>query len=232
LKSESETKAAFPPALHARSAVELKRIFEAERAGQPFLLWRDARSVQRIFRLEGAHAVVGRGPSSDVVLEQDAEVSRVHAELERLGDDWTVTDDGLSRNGTFVNGSRVRQRRRLADGDVLRCGRTLVEFRSPTMGSIAATAAVSDVPTVESLTAARREILVALCRPYLAGADYASPASNQRIANEVFLGVDAIKHHLRVLFQRFDIAELPQNQKRARLVECAFQCGLVSERDL
>ena len=40
-------------------------------------------------------------------LDFDPEVSRVHAELERLGDDWTVADDGLSRNGSFVNGERV-----------------------------------------------------------------------------------------------------------------------------
>ena len=48
----------------------------------------------------------------------------------------------------------------------------------------------------------------------------------------MFLSVDAVKTHLRTLFQRFEIGDLPQNQKRARLVECAFQWGLVSERDL
>jgi hypothetical protein len=44
--------------------------------------------------------------------------------------------------------------------------------------------------------------------------------------------VDAVKTHLGTLFKRFEIADLPQNQKRARLVECSFQWGLVSEKDL
>ena len=32
----------------------------------------------------------------------------MHAELTRIGDDWVVCDEGLSHNGTFVNGERVR----------------------------------------------------------------------------------------------------------------------------
>ena len=55
----------------------------------------------------------------------------MHAELVRLADDWTVTDDGLSRNGTFVNDRRVEGRLRLMDGDLLRCGETLLLFVSP-----------------------------------------------------------------------------------------------------
>jgi len=74
--------------------------------------------------------------------------------------------------------------------------------------------------------------LVALCRPYKTGDPYATPASNQDIAREVFLGVDAVKNHLRLLFQRFELGDLPQNQKRARLAQYAFQTGLVAARDL
>jgi hypothetical protein len=56
--------------------------------------------------------------------------------------------------------------------------------------------------------------------------------SSLEIATEVFLSVDAVKTHLRALFRRLEIGDLPQNQKRARLVECAFQWGLVARRDL
>jgi DNA-binding NarL/FixJ family response regulator len=114
----------------------------------------------------------------------------------------------------------------------MRLGKTIVEFRCPSEGSTAVTSSDSFLPKVESLTNIQRSILVALCRPYKTGGTYATPASNNQIASEVFLGVDAVKNHLRILFQRFEIANLPQNQKRARLVECAFQWGLVSERDL
>lgn len=221
------------PAPHARSASEIKDIIEAERAGVPFLLWRDGEGVQRIARLDARERVtVGRRASCDLVLADDGEVSRTHAELELIGEDWAVTDDGLSRNGTFVNGARISGRRRLSDGDVVRIGKTIVEYRCPTEGSTAMTSSGSYLPTVESLTATQRKILIALCRPYKAGGGFTTPASNNEVAGEVFLSVDAVKTHLRTLFQRFEIGDLPQNQKRARLVECAFQWGLVSERDL
>jgi pSer/pThr/pTyr-binding forkhead associated (FHA) protein len=233
VNNQTQEQGAVQPAPYARSAVELKQIIETERIGAPFLLWRDTAGAQQIFSLaKQSHVTVGRRSSSEVVLADDGEASRTHAELELVGEDWTVTDDGLSRNGTFVNGARIAQRRRLSDGDVLRFGRTVVEFRCPTESSTAVTSPGAFAPKIESLTETQRKILVALCRPYKAGGGYATPSSNNEIANEVFLGVDAVKNHLRLLFQRFEIADLPQNQKRARLVECAFQWGLVSERDL
>jgi hypothetical protein len=231
--NETQRQPVIQAAPHARSAVELKQIIEAERKGLPFLLWRDTAGMQHILDLGGRdRATVGRRSSSDVSLSDDGEVSRTHAELSVVGEDWTVTDDGLSRNGTFVNGVRINQRRRLEDGDVLRLGRTVLEYRCPGESSTAATSSVAYTPSVDSLSPTQRKVLIALCRPYKAGGAYATPASNNQIASEVFLGLDAVKNHLRLLFQRFEIADLPQNQKRARLVECAFQWGLVSERDL
>ena len=68
---------------------------------------------------------LGRAPGCELELGWDAKVSGTHAQLERIGgSDWTLVDDGLSRNGSFVNSERLRGRRRLADGDVLRFGDT------------------------------------------------------------------------------------------------------------
>ena len=55
----------------------------------------------------------------------------MHALLERLHDEWSVVDDGGSRNGSFVNGERLSGRRRLRDADVVRVGRTLIVYRAP-----------------------------------------------------------------------------------------------------
>ena len=52
----------------------------------------------------------------------------------KIGDDWAVVDDGLSTNGTFVGGELVERRRRLRDGDVVRCGDTDLSFRAPYEG--------------------------------------------------------------------------------------------------
>jgi predicted ArsR family transcriptional regulator len=86
-------------------------------------------------------------------------------------------------------------------------------------------------PAVTRLTDAQRSVLVALCRPYQDARPYASPASNQQIAGELFLSLDAVKTHLRVLFHKFGIENLPQNQKRARLAEMALELGLVVYTD-
>jgi hypothetical protein len=85
----------------------------------------------------------------------------------------------------------------------------------------------SDPPTNVRLTDAQLGILAALCRPLATGNHFASPATNQEIADEVFLGVDAVKGHLRTLYRKFGIEDLPQNQKRARLVELAIEGGYV-----
>jgi pSer/pThr/pTyr-binding forkhead associated (FHA) protein len=218
--------------LPAQSGGELKDRLDAERRNQPFLVLRDPEGRQVIRGLgEGADSVaIGRAQASGLELD-DPEVSSLHAELERIGGDWVLVDDGLSRNGSFVNGERVSGRRRLRDGDALRFGQTLVVFRAP--GAPAGgTVTAADTPDAASITDTQRAILVALCRPYRVGSDFATPAANRQIAEEVFLSVDAVKAHLRTLFEKFDVGDLPQNQKRVRLAELALRSGVISPRDL
>jgi DNA-binding CsgD family transcriptional regulator len=224
-----------PIAPHASSASEIKERLEAERRGRPFLVFRDGGGHQRMFDLGAAKTAtvnIGRRPSNEVPLSWDLEVSRVHAQLEPVGDDWALVDDGLSRNGSFVNGMRITGRRRLVDGDTLRIGKTVLVYRDPERGKSRTTADHDEHPTAESVSDAQRRVLVALCRPYKDAGGFAAPASNQQIADELVVSVDAVKTHLRALFYLFGVSHLPQNQKRARLVERAFASGVVSERDL
>ena len=44
--------------------------------------------------------------------------------------------------------------------------------------------------------------------------------------------MDAVKGHLRVLFDKLGVGDFPQNEKRLRLVERAFDAGLVTRREL
>jgi pSer/pThr/pTyr-binding forkhead associated (FHA) protein len=217
-----------------QSASELKAQIEAEREGLPFLVYRDGEEQQRIFPLSGEvdRVTVGRGSSTDICIDWDTEVSRLHAEFERIGDDWTVADDGLSRNGTHINGERVVGRRRLHDSDVVRFGRTVATYRQPLAANSTETAVASEVLDRASLSDAQRRVLIALCRPFKEARGYVTPATNQQIADELFLSVDAVKTHLRALFSKFGIEDLPQNQKRIRLVEMALKSGVVTPRDL
>ncbi|HEU0024857.1 MAG TPA: FHA domain-containing protein [Thermoleophilaceae bacterium] len=119
-----------------RSPAELEARREAEQRGDPFLVYHDGTDSQRILSLSDGweRATIGRSSYADLCLSWDSEVSRMHAQLERMGDDWTLIDDGLSRNGSFVNGEPVHGRRRLADSDELRFGDTTVTFHTPFRG--------------------------------------------------------------------------------------------------
>jgi FHA domain len=230
----TSTSAHDPLARHSLSARELKEMLALERTGAPFLAMRDGDGQLRLVALdtEASELSLGRHVGVDVSLPWDAEVSGVHAELRRLGEEWTVADDGLSRNGTFLNGEKVVGRQRLRAGDRLLVGKTIVAYCSSAVGVSDRTVDSGTLPEVPSLSDTQRRVLVALCRPYGDGGEFAVPASNQQIAQEVFLGIDAVKRHLRVLFARFGLGELPQNQKRARLAELALRTGIVSQRDL
>jgi pSer/pThr/pTyr-binding forkhead associated (FHA) protein len=120
-------------ALGQSSPAEIAARLEAERSGRPHLVLRDAGRVQIIFTLGVGpeRLTIGRGEGAEVQIHWDKDASRAHAELERIGGVWTLSDDGLSRNGTFVNDRPVEGRRRLMDGDLVRCGDTLLLFVSP-----------------------------------------------------------------------------------------------------
>jgi pSer/pThr/pTyr-binding forkhead associated (FHA) protein len=175
---------------------------------------------------------IGRNPAADLCIGWDGEVSGLHAQLEHAGGEFALADDGLSRNGSYVNGERVRGRRRLQDGDLLRFGRTVVQFRRPTSGAVVSTIPTSEALTADSLSEQQRRVLIALCRPFKDGDPLAVPTSNQEIADELVVSVAAVKVHLRALFDKFGVAELPQNKKRIALVRRALESGLISGREL
>jgi DNA-binding CsgD family transcriptional regulator len=219
-----------PLAPHAASPAELRDRIAAERRGAPFLVYRDGDDRQVIVPLTGERLSIGRSPGNDVALRWDAEVSRLHAELERAGDDWVLGDERLSHNGTFVNGERVHARRRLRSGDVVTAGTTQLAFVAPEPGSLSATATAGRPLAPASLTPAQRRVLAALCRPVVAGGP---PASNREIADELVLALDTVKGSLSRLFEQFAIgAEVPQNHKRAALAQRALRLGVVRAEEL
>ncbi len=222
-----------PLAKHSLSASELKELLGVERKGEAFLAFRDGERILRFFTFESgeqAIATIGRRAEADLALRWDGEVSGLHVELHRVGGELTIVDDGLSTNGTYVNGERISARQRLRDGDLIRVGRTMLEYRAAQATLVDETVAASE-PAVVRLTDMQRQVLIALCRPYRDGA-YATPATNREIAGELFLSVDAVKLHLRAMFAKFGIGVLAQNQKRAVLAEQALRSGAITHRDL
>jgi pSer/pThr/pTyr-binding forkhead associated (FHA) protein len=190
---------------------------------RPFLLYRDGTGDQAVFELDEQRGpvTIGRRAGNDVALPWDAEVSRVHAELAPMGGGWVVCDEGISRNGTFLNGRRIRGRRALQGGDVIAVGDTQLAFCAPSGGSSIATATAGVSASAVDVTPAQRRVLEALCRP-LSGSAYAAPATNAQIAEELVLSVETVKGTLKALFERFGLESLPQNQKRAALAARAL----------
>jgi hypothetical protein len=77
----------------------------------------------------------------------------------------------------------------------------------------------------------QRQVLVELCRPLRDGTPDAGPATNLEIATAVHLSEVAVKTHLRTLFAKFGLSDLPQNRKRAALASAALRSGTLSGRD-
>jgi hypothetical protein len=224
--------ARHPLERHAASPAELRVRLAAERRGTPFLVYRDGEDRQVIVQLSDDHRrlTIGRSPRNDVALRWDGEVSRLHAALERVGGDWLVADDQLSRNGTYVNGERLRARRVLRPGDVIRTGNTQLAFVAPAGGSISTTVTAARATAAPEVTPAQRRMLRALCRPL---AQHGVVASNRDIADELVLALDTVKGTLSRLFEMFDIgADVPQNQKRALLAHRALDAGIVRADEL
>ncbi len=97
--------------------------------------------------LEQGETVIGRDASAGLVLD-DARISRRHAVLTRTGAGVVVADLG-SRNGTFLNGTRIEGgARALAAGDVLEVGDFTLVFEPQDAILFAQDPAVADMRAV------------------------------------------------------------------------------------
>ena len=259
--------------------LEVQARAEAERSGRPFLELRDGGGRARVFVFApGADsASVGRRSSSDLVLDWDDQVSRLHARFECQNGGWVLVDDGLSSNGTFVNERRLHGREPLRSGDVLRFGATQATYHAPPPAprEPAPTVAPQQAPVVPpaptvppapaahnapaappqpvpaappgpaglrapaargahgiELSSTQRRVLAALCRPYRAGNRFATPATDDQIAEDLILSVGEVRTHLRILCAKLGITNPSAQDTRVRVVERAFSAGLISEQDL
>ena len=192
-------------------------------ATAPWLSSWDDDAHQRRWVLDKDVVTVGRAPSADVVLAADPRVSRVHARLECVGGRWTLVDDGLSSNGTFVRGQRVQGRLTLHGRDRITVGGTVLVFCAPDEQDEPATLLGAPLPLAAAHPPAQLHVVDALCRPCRDGG---APATNAQIAAELCLSVDAVKTHLRAVAHRWGLDHLPQNEKRLRTAQMALRlCG-------
>jgi len=217
--------------------VELEAEHEARlaaaRLGLPFLVYRDGEGRQRIHPLDrGRRSVtIGRREEADISLPWDPECSRLHAELELRAGEWTISDDGLSQNGTWVNELRLVGRRRLADGDDVRVGRTHVIFANPSALGIGPTLVPGELSATPRFSEQQQRILRALCRPLMGDGDGLLPASDEEVGRSTGIPLEAVTTELDHLTRALGLHELPRAQRRRELALLALRSGLVAAED-
>jgi hypothetical protein len=163
---------------------------------------------------------IGRGNHVDIRLT-DPSVSLLHAEIIRRGPYTYVSDLGLSRNGTRVNG-RLVARRVLCDGDALAFGSARCKIAGIEADELAETEiARSSAP---ELTRRELDVITSLCRPAMSDDAFVTPATAREIAADLVVTEAAVKQHLLRLYSKLRISE-GQN-RRIRLANEVVALGL------
>ncbi len=178
-------------------------------------------STGAVVRLRPDVTTIGRGQSVDVRLDHPS-VSKLHAEIVRRGPYAYVSDLGLSRYGTRVNG-RVVAQRLLENGDVLSFG----SQRCRVGGLAAEQLPESELRRAATPELTRREldVVAALCKAALSEEAFVAPATARDIAADLVVTEAAVKQHLLRLYQKLRIPAGPN--RRVRLANEVVARGLV-----
>ena len=175
---------------------------------------------------------IGRDPSNDVVLESSA-VSREHAAVVLRDSRWYVEDRG-SFNGTYLNGTRLVPGTPLPlrHADRIAVGPETLIFSWPAQdGDPDTTEALSEVAgsSDAQLSAFQRQVVQALCAPWLAGASLESLPSNEEIAAQLGTpgATGTVKAALRRIYAKAGLSNQPAHAKRRALCRVARQNGWI-----
>lgn len=105
----------------------ISRITERAPGKEACLVVIYGQDLGRKYNLESPTLVLGRSSKCDVQIDQES-VSRAHSKIMNQGKTIRIRDLG-STNGTYVNDEQIEERT-LADGDLIKIGRTIFKFLS------------------------------------------------------------------------------------------------------
>ena len=198
-------------------------------AAQPFLLFRDGDGRQRIFNLEASDRLDhGRPPVRGRHLAAVGPGGLAPARRAVLpAGEWTICDDGWSQNGTWVNGLRLAGRRRLADGDLVKIGRTIMGFHQPGSNGPGPTMVEAELSATPRFSEQQQRILRSLCRPLFADGDGFNPSSDLEVAEATGIEVEVVTQELDLLARLFGLEDMPRPERRAEVALLAVRSGLV-----
>ena len=222
-----------PLTLDNATEEELAARKAAELLGERFLVFRDEEGQQQIHVLSGndPSVTVGRRAEADISVPWDGEMSRLHAELRLHAGEWTVSDDGLSQNGTWVNGLRLAGRRRLADGDLLKIGRTVFAYCDPVPIGVGPTLVPGELSATPRFSEQQQRVLRALCRPLFVDGEGINPSTDEEVAEATGIPLEDVAAELDHLGRALGLDAMPAADQRAEVALLAMRSGLVSADD-
>lgn len=166
----------------------------------------------RVNAVDSRRVTIGRNPDNDVVVS-DPSVSRHHAMLELVDSAWRLRDLG-SRNGTYLNGSRVDRVVRVQSGDRIEVGDSTFRLGEPAPDSrpdLATRRPNLSNDTVH-LTPREREVLRRL----------AEGATDEQIAQAMTLSIRTVQSHLDRIRDKTGL------RRRPELTRYAIKIGLAA----
>jgi len=151
---------------------------------------------------QGQHWLLGRSSQYDVVLPHPS-VSRKHAQIDADPNGLTVRDLD-SRNGTFIDGDRVRhaplsvgQTLRLGDlSFLLTAGDLGMESEIETQGERDAGVAPAEDPILDQLSSAQHRVLQLILTEGL---------SDKKIASRLHISPNTVHNHLSEIYRIFNV---------------------------
>ncbi len=134
----------------------------------------------QLLEVKQGTVVIGRASVSELRLQHPS-ISRRHAQVKRVGEQFLVKDLG-SQNGTFVNKSRIANEVEVKVGDTLALGNALIRLRGP----VAKGEKLS--PSTTSSSGKSRVSTAVVARPSQATGPIPRVGSNRMVKIAVFAG--------------------------------------------
>jgi hypothetical protein len=126
---------------------------------------------------------------------------------------------------------RLLGRRRLADGDDVRVGRTHVIFANPAAIGIGPTLVPGELSATPRFSDQQQRLLQGLCRPLLGDGEGTAPASDEQIAGATGTPVVTVTTELDHLTRMLGLDAGSVAERRRELALLAVRSGLVASAE-
>jgi pSer/pThr/pTyr-binding forkhead associated (FHA) protein len=175
---------------------------------------------------------IGRDETNDLTFSSPT-VSREHASLTLKDGRWYLEDRG-SFNGTFLNGTRIQPGSPLPlrHADRIGIGTETLLFSWPAqLRDPDTTEPLEEVASTDwaPLSSFQRQVVQALCEPWLTGASLETLPSNDEIAERLGTpgATGTVKAALRRIYAKAGLSDQPAHAKRRALCRVARQRGWI-----